>query len=269
MQRYDLNDLKNVMKRLRDPDTGCPWDVRQTIESLQPFILEETYEVISAIIKSDFNNLSEELGDLLFQILFISQIADEMEEFNFEIIVDQLVKKMVSRHPHVFPEGSITSVNTQAHKISQSELKSRWETDKQSKRSSEGFKSVVDDIPLALPALLQSIKLQKRASLIGLDWQDIGKIHLKILEELRELQAEIKADNRDNLISELGDVLFSCVNLARKLDIDPEIALMQSNKKFAERVRYVEKSCNEQSKGKIDQKFLDLYWARSKEEQLD
>ena len=93
MQRYDLNDLKNVMKRLRDPDTGCPWDVRQTIESLQPFILEETYEVISAIIKSDFNNLSEELGDLLFQILFISQIADEMEEFNFEIIVDQLVKK--------------------------------------------------------------------------------------------------------------------------------------------------------------------------------
>ena len=129
MQRYDLNDLKNVMKRLRDPDTGCPWDVRQTIESLQPFILEETYEVISAIIKSDFNNLSEELGDLLFQILFISQIADEMEEFNFEIIVDQLVKKMVSRHPHVFPEGSITSVNTQAHKISQSELKSRWETD--------------------------------------------------------------------------------------------------------------------------------------------
>ena len=237
---YVLDDLKYVVERLRDPETGCPWDTQQNFESLQDYLLEEVYEVIDAISSKNFIGLKEELGDLLFQIIFLAQIGQERGLFDFDKVVDGLTKKLIDRHPHVFPNGSLTAIPSGQNKIPSSKLMDDWERKKIKKRQESGLQSVLDDVPNAMPALMRAGKLQKRASLLGLDWSNSENVLNKISEELDELKSEIEFSDSKSISMELGDLLFSCVNLARKLSVDPEKSLRQSNEKFSNRVKYIE-----------------------------
>ena len=237
-EKYTLDDLKYLMSRLRDPNTGCPWDLKQTYQSITAYTLEEVYEVVDAIDRNDLTHLSEELGDLLFQIVFYCQLAEEENQFNFDQVVSKITSKLVRRHPHVFPDGTLESVASES--IDQQAVKENWHAIKQQERHKKGEKKILDDVPLALPALKRAAKLQKRAASVGFDWIEVAPVIEKVKEELQELQQEI--DNRDQKRTEeeLGDLLFSCVNLARHCSVDPERALGLSNNKFKHRFEAME-----------------------------
>ena len=261
---YVLDDLKYVVKRLRDPETGCPWDTQQNFESLQHYLLEEVYEVIDAISSKNFIGLKEELGDLLFQIIFIAQIGQERDLFDFDKVVDGLTKKLIERHPHVFPNGSLTSIPPGQNKIPNSKLMDYWEQKKIKKRQEHGLQSVLDDVPSAMPALMRAGKLQKRASLLGLDWSNRENVLNKISEELDELKSEIEFSDSKSISMELGDLLFSCVNLARKLSVDPEKSLRQSNEKFSNRVKYIESLADFDKLKAMSAEKLNALWDNAK-----
>lgn len=248
---YSLDDLKILMARLRDPDTGCPWDSRQTFASVVPHTLEEAYEVADAIEREDYPHLEDELGDLLFQVIFYSQIGHEAQHFDFDSVVDKLVRKLIRRHPHVFPEGTLASKVDPHNRPSEDCIKQSWERIKAEERALKltpgqaGPTGRLDGIARTLPAMARAEKLQKRAARHGFDWPDIAPVFDKLHEEITELKEAWQAvqegsGERDAVEDELGDVIFVCVNLARFMKVDPEQALKRTNHKFEARFRAIE-----------------------------
>jgi len=264
---YSLDDLKTLMERLRDPDTGCPWDARQTFASIVPHTLEEAYEVADAIERKDYPHLEDELGDLLFQVIFYSQIGQESRHFDFDSVVDNLVRKLIRRHPHVFPEGTLESRIDPHNRPGEDWIKQSWERIKAEERSlksapdSSGPAGRLDAIARTLPAMARAEKLQKRAARHGFDWPEIGQVFDKLHEEIDELKEAWQAANdgsgeRDALEDELGDVMFVCVNLARFMKVNPEQALKRTNHKFEARFRAIEAELAAQGRD-MDSETLD------------
>ena len=222
------------MARLRDPDGGCPWDLEQTFATIAPYTVEEAYEVADAIQRNDLADLKDELGDLLLQVVFHSRMAEEQGAFAFDDVAEAICEKMERRHPHVFGDTSFSDVIEQS---------AAWETIKAGERAAKGRNSsVLDDVPVGLPALTRAVKLTKRAGRVGFDWPDPPAVMEKLHEEVGELEVEITAGDRAKAMEELGDLLFVCANLARKLDVDPEAALRSANAKFARRFNYIERA---------------------------
>lgn len=238
-QTYTIDDLLYLMTRLRDPHTGCPWDIQQTYASIAPSTIEEAYEVVDAIEKQDFAHLKEELGDLLFQVIFYSELGREEGRFEFAEVVSGLVAKLVRRHPHVFPDGSLQSQI--AHRdMLPDDVKARWEAIKQQEREQKGQRGILADVPLNLPALTRATKLQKRAASVGFDWDDVHGPIAKVREELAEVEAALAAQDEAAVAEELGDLLFAVVNITRYLKLDAETVLRAANKKFEQRFHYIE-----------------------------
>lgn len=250
---YSIDDLKVLMARLRDPETGCPWDTKQTFRSIVPHTLEEAHEVADAIEREDYGNLKDELGDLLFQVIFYSQIGAEEGRFSFDAVVDNLVRKLVRRHPHVFPEGTLESRIDPDNRPDEAWIKESWERIKAEERAQKqvedtavaALPSRLDGIARALPGMVRAEKLQKRASRHGFDWPDVGPVFDKLHEEIDELKeawqaAESGQGDYDAVEDELGDLLFVCVNLARFMKVNPEQAIGRTNHKFEARFRAIE-----------------------------
>ena len=250
-----LSDLVDVVKRLRNPKDGCPWDIQQTSKSLAKYTLEEAYEVIEAIESNNYRELEGELGDLLLQVIYHSIIAAEKKKFSIEDVIDTSVKKMKSRHPHIFMrDESIKTVQ---------DVNEFWETQKKYERKKKGAQSVLDGVSVSLPAVTRSLKLQKRAAKEGFDWKDANGNLKKVKEELNELSHEIKAQNKKKIKEELGDLLFSCINLSRKLGLDTETVIRDSNRKFEKRFKKMEKQMNKK-KLEWNLKNLEKQWQNSK-----
>jgi len=243
-RQYRVDDLRYLMQRLRDPESGCPWDLKQSFSSIAKHTLEEVYEVIDAIERDDLHHLGEELGDLLFQIIFYAELGAEQQIFDFDSIVHGLVTKLIRRHPHVFPEGTLESVIEPGSRVDspteQARIKAVWEEIKAEERAAKGESKTLDDIPLAIPALSRAQKIQKRAATKGFDWQHLDQVVEVVREELVELEAEVEINDSTAIEDELGDLLFSCVNLARHLAVDPERALRRANDKFQRRFQGME-----------------------------
>ena len=261
---YGIEDLRYLMRRLRDPKSGCPWDLKQNFQSLTSHTIEEAYEVVDAIEQDDMSHLSEELGDLLFQIIFYSQLAEEQSQFSFDDIITTITQKLIRRHPHVFPEGTIESSRVSLADAEIVEIKRVWEEIKRLERTDKGAGKTLDDIPLALPALNRALKLQKRAANVGFDWSDIKPVIEKINEEVIELEVEIKRGDKVRMADELGDLLFSCVNLARHLKLDPETSLRGANEKFKRRFESMELLAGKTKIEDHSADQLELLWGKVK-----
>jgi len=261
---YGIEDLRYLMRRLRDPKSGCPWDLKQNFQSLTSHTIEEAYEVVDAIEQDDMSHLSEELGDLLFQIIFYSQLAEEQSQFSFDDIISTITQKLIRRHPHVFPEGTIESSRVSLADAEIVEIKRVWEEIKRQERTDKGVGKTLDDIPLALPALNRALKLQKRAANVGFDWLDIKPVIEKINEEVIELEVEIKRGDKVRMADELGDLLFSCVNLARHLKLDPETSLRGANQKFKRRFESMELLAGKTKIEDHSADQLELLWGKVK-----
>ena len=246
----DIMPLANVMARLRDPETGCPWDIEQNFASIAPYTIEEAYEVADAIERDDMTALRDELGDLLLQVAFHSRMAEQSGHFALQDVIDGITEKMIRRHPHVFGDGT---AREDGH--------SQWEAIKAAERADkEPDPSALAGVAVALPALLRAEKLQKRAARTGFDWPDIGGVIEKIEEELGEVQAATSQMDREE---EVGDLLFAAVNLARHLKVDPEVALRAANAKFDKRFRVMEKLAGDDFPGlTLDQK--EALWQQAK-----
>ena len=257
---YQLADLLRVMERLRDPETGCPWDVRQDFRSIVPSTLEECYELAQAIEHEDYPHVAEELGDVLFQVVFYAQLGREQELFDFDGIVDGLVRKLLRRHPHVFLDGEIEGVVTE--RASVEDVKHSWEAIKQDERHEKSLPGILADVPVALPALPRAQKLQKRAARVKFDWPDPQAVLAKLEEEIAELRAALAADNAAAIAEEMGDILFTGVNLARKLGLDAESGLRHASAKFERRFTAMEDratACGERLADYTPQQ-LDALW---------
>lgn len=261
---YGIEDLRYLMRRLRDPKSGCPWDLKQNFQSLTSHTIEEAYEVVDAVEQDDMSHLSEELGDLLFQIIFYSQLAEEQSQFSFDDIISTITQKLIRRHPHVFPEGTIESSRVSLADAEIVEIKRVWEEIKRQERTDKGVGKTLDDIPLALPALNRALKLQKRAANVGFDWSDIKPVIEKINEEVIELEVEIKRGDKVRMADELGDLLFSCVNLARHLKLDPETSLRGANQKFKRRFESMELLTGKTKIEDHSADQLELLWGKVK-----
>ncbi|WP_298499811.1 nucleoside triphosphate pyrophosphohydrolase [uncultured Maritimibacter sp.] len=227
-----LPRLLEIMRRLRDPETGCPWDIEQDFATIAPYTIEEAYEVADAIEREAWGELKGELGDLLFQSVFHAQMAEERGLFSFHDVANQMSDKMVARHPHVFGEES-------RDKSAEQQTKD-WETIKAAERAAKAATGVLDDVALGLPALLRAVKLQKRAARVGFDWPDLGPVLDKVAEETREVVEARDHLTHEDLTEEFGDLLFVMANVARHLDIDPEAALRGANAKFTRRFKGIE-----------------------------
>ena len=269
--------LLRIMAKLRDPKGGCPWDLRQTFATIAPHTIEEAYEVADAIEQCDMAALKDELGDLLFQVVFYAQMAKETGHFDFAAVARAIADKMESRHPHVFGEAHLADVEAQT--VAWEEHKARERAARKRQKSGigpggpepiDGAPSALDGVILGLPALTRAAKLQKRAARVGFDWADAKPVAAKVREELAEVEAEIAAGAaQDRLKDEIGDLLFCCVNLARKLDVDPEDALRHGNAKFERRFRRMEALLAEGGHKITDftvDDVLDQYWTRAKNE---
>jgi ATP diphosphatase len=237
---YDLQDLLQVMKRLRDPEDGCSWDLKQSFQSIVPSTLEEAYEVAEAIEREDYKHLSEELGDLLFQVIFYCQLGEEQSRFNFDQVVSGLASKLIRRHPHVFPDGSLQSRAQSGHESSDGLIKQQWESLKEQERAAKGQSSTLADIPLNLPALSRAQKIQKRASSVGFDWDRMDEVVAKAEEELAELKEALALKRSQDVAEELGDLMFAVVNIARHCKQDAESLLRAGNRKFERRFGHIE-----------------------------
>jgi MazG family protein len=255
-----IDTLLDIMERLRDPQGGCPWDLEQNFRSIAPYTLEEAYEVADAIERNDSTALQEELGDLLFQVVYHAQMARECGWFDFNDVVSDICEKMVRRHPHVFADEVVEDAQAQTR---------AWERHKDRERGKQ--KSVLDGVPLALPALTRAYKLQRRASRAGFDWPSIHGVSEKVEEELEELNDEINSHaGIDALTDEAGDLLFAAVNLVRHAGVDPEVALRKGNSKFMRRFQQVEEYLQVagQKLSETDLDTLDYYWERAKEQDV-
>ncbi|MGC8121657.1 nucleoside triphosphate pyrophosphohydrolase [Marinobacter sp. VGCF2001] len=272
---YSIDDLKHLMARLRDPDTGCPWDTRQTFSSIVPHTIEEAYEVADAIAQQDYPHLKDELGDLLFQVIFYARMGEEAGHFEFEGIVDHLVRKLIRRHPHVFPEGTLESRVDPDNRPDERWIKESWERIKAEERAQkpalDAPMSRLDGIARTLPAMARAEKLQKRAARHGFDWPDIAPVFDKLHEEIDELKEAWQLSvagtgDQDAVEDELGDLLFVCVNLARFLKVNPEQALERTNHKFDARFRAIEQVLEQEGRNLDDESLeaLDAIWQRVK-----
>jgi nucleoside triphosphate diphosphatase len=259
----DISGLLEIMAALRTPQTGCPWDLEQNFATIAPYTIEEAYEVADAIARGDMAALRDELGDLLFQVVFHARMAEEAKLFAFDDVAAAIVDKMLRRHPHVFGNAKISSVAAQNE---------AWEVHKESERQAgarrgKEFESVLDGVALALPALSRAAKIQRRAARIGFDWPDEAGVFTKIEEEIVELRDEIGHDaDKGALEDEVGDLLFAVTNLARKLEIDPETALRRATAKFERRFRRVERLSTERAAG-TDLDALEALWQEAKREE--
>lgn len=269
MLKTDIDDLKYLMQRLRNPETGCPWDLKQTFSSIVPYTLEEVYEVVDTIEREDYPHLKEELGDLLFQVVFYSQLAEEQSLFSFQDIVSSLVEKLVLRHPHVFPDKTLESERDSNVLSSEPEIKETWEAIKKSERQEKGFHSILADIPTSLPALTRAQKLQKRASNHGFDWPSVDGVMDKVDEENNELKEALTLGDPNHIEEEIGDMMFTLVNLCRHLNIDAETSLRKASRKFEKRFHHVEESVQVKGQKLSDIGFegLDELWREAKEKQ--
>ena len=240
---YSMQDLLALMQQLRDPENGCPWDKKQTLQSLTAYTIEEAYEVVDSIEQHDLGGLQSELGDLLFQVVFYAQLAQEQGLFNFQDVVNTISEKLVRRHPHVFAGKDFADVAA---------VSANWEAEKAKERQEKDADaiSVLDDIPQSLPALMRAAKIQKRCATVGFDWHELPPVIEKIHEELNEVMAEINQPERDKkaLGEELGDLLFANVNLVRHLGFDPEKILRAGNHKFERRFRALEQIVQSQGR---------------------
>lgn len=254
-----IRKLLDVMSRLRDPEHGCPWDLQQNFKSIVPFTVEETYELADAIEAENFEQIREELGDVLFQVVFYAQLASEQNRFDFDEVVAGITDKLVRRHPHVFSNNSETAT-------SEAEVKENWERFKQSEREQKKQSAILDDVPRALPALSRAQKLQKRAARVGFDWLDADGVWAKIDEELSELRAAIVSQNDSHIEAELGDVLIAVVNLARHLGVDAESATRRANSRFENRFRVMEQAALEEGTSLKDETLeqLEKRWQQAK-----
>ncbi len=269
-----LQKLQHLMACLRDPELGCSWDKKQNYKSLAAYTLEEAYEVIDAIEREDFLHLEEELGDLLFQIIFYAQIAQEEGRFDFDDIVTGVTNKMLRRHPHVFPESDITRFG-EPTQLTEEEIAEQWQKIKAEEKAQKTLHadhavSILDDIPVSMPALMQAVKIQKKVSKVGFDWSDIAPVFAKIREELDELEEAIEEQDRAHIEEEMGDVFFAMSNLARHLEVPPDVALNKTNVKFRRRFGRIENLVTAQGKKLTDCALeeLDSYWEQAKREGL-
>jgi MazG family protein len=239
-RRYTVEDLLSVMARLRDKDTGCPWDVEQSFATIAPYTIEEAYEVADAIAREDLDALKEELGDLLLQVVYHAQMASEDARFGFADVVDAITRKMIRRHPHVFADAS-------RHEFLTGDMWQRIKAEEKVERGTAAEGAMLDDVPLALPALTRAVKLQKRAAEVGFDWPSLVPVLAKVDEEIAELKTAIAASEgagernyAKRVTEEFGDLLFVMANIARHLKVDPEAALRGANAKFVRRFRSIE-----------------------------
>jgi ATP diphosphatase len=252
-----IDRLLAVMRILRDPVVGCPWDQKQTFETIAPYTIEEAYEVRDALERGDFDDFRSELGDLLLQVIYQAQIAEEHGLFDFETVAHGIVDKMVRRHPHVFD----------GHKLPEGGERRLWEDLKAAERAAKGAPerppSILDDVPAGFPALVRAEKLQKRAARVGFDWGSLGPVVAKIQEELAEVEA---AADPEHQAEEVGDLLFAVANLARHLKVDPEEALRKTNAKFERRFRAVEAAARAAGREPEDCSLdeLDAWWDQAK-----
>jgi MazG family protein len=249
------------MARLRDPDDGCPWDLQQTFATVAPYTVEEAYEVADAIERGDLDDLKDELGDLLLQVVFHARIAEEQGSFVFDDVANAICDKMIRRHPHVFGDVKIESAEAQSN---------AWDDIKAGERAQKaGLTSVLDDVPNGLPALTRAVKLSKRAARVGFVWPTTQGVLDKLHEEVGELEHEIRAGDAAKARDELGDLLFVCANLARDLDIDPEDALRAANAKFTRRFQFIEAALARvgRSPETSDLKEMEALWLDAKAEE--
>lgn len=265
MSERAIDRLLAIMARLRDPQDGCPWDIEQNFASIAPYTIEEAYEVADAIERGDMDDLKDELGDLLLQVVFHARMAEEAGLFAFDDVADAISAKMTRRHPHVFgSEGERMS----------GEVKTRWEEIKAEEKAAKGVASasILDDVPLALPALARAVKLQNRAARVGFDWPDTSLVIDKLNEEMLELSAEIaKGGDPDRLEDEMGDLLFVYANLARHMKVDPEAALRRANAKFRRRFGRIEEKLAALGKRPEDSTLeeMDNLWNEAKREERE
>ncbi|MDI1280728.1 nucleoside triphosphate pyrophosphohydrolase [Brevundimonas sp.] len=227
-----IDRLNGIMRTLRNPDGGCPWDLEQTFATIAPCTVEEAYEVADAIERGDWDDLKSELGDLLFQVVFHARMAEEAGLFVFDDVVEAIADKLTRRHPHVFGD--------EAAKADGAAQKARWEDIKAGERKARAQHGVLDDVPVGLPALTRAVKLTRRAARVGFDWPSTDQVFDKLHEEVAELRAEIAAGDLDKARAEMGDLLFVVANLARKLGVEPEDALRGTNAKFIRRFGFIE-----------------------------
>lgn len=277
----EIERLLKVMSMLRDPEFGCPWDLEQSISSLVPFTIEEVYEVVDAIERNDMVDLEDELGDLLFQVVFYAQLAQEQGYFEFDHVAKAISSKLIRRHPHVFPDGQLENfgkkpdISSEQVVLNWDAIKEREKEEKRAKRGQDGdlateqetSESVLDDVPRALPSLERSRKLQKRAARVGFDWKEIQPVIAKLKEEIAEYEEAIEKDDAEALQHELGDILFGAVNLARHSGIEPEIALREANQRFENRFKWIENSLRSAGKNidDVSLEVMDELWDQAKD----
>jgi len=264
--RYSIDDLLYLMARLRDRESGCPWDCEQDHASLVKYTLEEAYEVADAIERGDIAHLPEELGDLLFQVVFYAQVGAEQNQFDFTDIVDAIVAKLVFRHPHVFPDGTLHSRRDSDVIPEHTDISSTWEKKKHQERQSKGHRRLLADIPVAMPALARAEKIQKRAAKAGFDWPDVQGVLAKIREEVDEFAVEVDLSDGPAMEEELGDIFFSVVNLARHVGCDAEQTLRRATQKFERRFETMEDLARVQGHSfeELDAQAMDRLWREAK-----
>ena len=275
-EKSAIEKLQVVMAMLRDKKYGCPWDLEQTLSSLIPHTIEEVYEVVDAIENNNLEEMVDELGDLLFQVAFYAQIASEEKLFNFEDVANAIVKKLLRRHPHVFPTGDVASFGQQS-KISSDQVSINWDLIKLAEKElkvgkpyDESLKGTFDGLPRSLPALQRSTKLQEQAAKVGFDWPEISGVISKLKEEVVELEQAVNEEDRAKIEAELGDVFFTAINLSRHAEVDAEKALRGANTRFEKRFSWVESELV--SKGRLIEgetlQELNQLWDKAKQNGL-
>lgn len=264
---YSIRELQRLMERLRDPDTGCPWDLKQTYQSIAPFTLEECLELIDALEQNDFDHVEEELGDLLFQVIFYAQLGKEEGRFDFDTVVSRITTKLLRRHPHVFKDGDLEGVITDRASITS--IKTNWEAEKAAERAARSQQSAMDDIPMTLSALARAQKLQKRGASLGYDFSSSDGVLSRLDDELNELSRACENHDPEEIENELGDVLFTVVNLARHLKVDAEASLRKANRRFEQRVRRAESAAIDEGSRLQDESVerLEERWSAAKAEE--
>ena len=260
-----MQQLLDIMAQLRNPEGGCPWDLKQDFRSILPHTLEEAYEVADAIESDDRMQLRDELGDLLFQVVFYCQLAREEGSFEFADVAQTMSDKLIRRHPHIFSSpADEADLGTSA--LDADQVLQKWEAIKQTERDTKQQYSVLDDVPNALPAMQRSAKLQKRAANVGFDWPDVTPVLANIAEELEEIEQAFASGDKDHTLEELGDLMFACVNMARHLKQDPEQVMRAANAKFERRFRFLETQLVEagESLESVDLERMEAGWKAAK-----